>query len=104
MISRKNIDKVLEGAIAAMPAIPYIKPRRRRTVLPYVLGGIGLALIGGMAAVMLLSPRTRSRAMDMAKNTYGKINEQIGQLSHLKTTADEHASNGIAKGYSATGL
>ena len=121
MISSKNINKVLKGAIAALPAIPYItKPRRSSMVLPFVLGGIGVALMGGMAAVMFLSPRTRYRAMDMAKNTYGKINEQIGQLTHLASKSGEGAtasnglSNGLANGmsdqsgvgtgYSTTGL
>ena len=120
MISSKNINKVLKGAIAAMPAIPYITKRRSSMVLPLVLGGIGVALMGGMAAVMFLSPRTRYRAMDMAKNTYGKINEQIGNLTQLASkSAEGHASNGhvsnglangmsdqngIGTGYSTTGL
>lgn len=113
MISKKSIDKVLKGAIAAMPAIPYITKRRSSMVLPFVLGGLGVALMGGMAAVMFLSPRTRYRAMDMAKNTYGKINTQIGQqLSHLKSKgAEQHAiangmadQNGIGTGYTTTGL
>ena len=120
MISSKNINKVLKGAIAAMPAIPYITKRRSSMVLPLVLGGIGVALMGGMAAVMFLSPRTRYRAMDMAKNTYGKINEQIGQLTQLATkSSEEHSAsnglsnglangmsdkNGIGTGYSTTGL
>jgi hypothetical protein len=117
MISTKNIDKILKGAIAAMPAIPYITKRRSSMVLPLVLGGIGVALMGGMAAVMFLSPRTRYRAMDMAKNTYGKINTQIGtQLAHLRSKGSEEASvsnglangmsdqNGIGTGYSTTGL
>lgn len=103
MISSKSIDKVLKGAIAAMPAIPYITKRRSSMVLPLVLGGIGVALMGGMAAVMFLSPRTRYRAMDMAKDTYGKINTQIGQqLAHLKSKGSEEqsASNGLANGMS----
>lgn len=120
MISTKSFNKVLKGAIAAMPAIPYFTKRRSSIVMPLVLGGIGVALMGGMAAVMFLSPRTRYRAMDMAKNTYGKINEQIGNLAHLKSKGSEDAtasnglSNGLANGmsgehgvgagYSTTGL
>ena len=112
MISSKNINKFLKGAIAAMPAIPYITKRRSSMVLPLVLGGIGVALMGGMAAVMFLSPRTRYRAMDMAKNTYGRVNEQIGHLAHLKAKGEEGASlqNGLStdqsglSGYAPTGL
>ena len=116
MISTKTINKVLKGAIAAMPAIPYITKRRSSMVLPMVLGGIGVALMGGMAAVMFLSPRTRYRAMDMAKNTYGKIESQI---THLKSKGEGGASaqnglsnglsngmveNGIGTSYTSTGL
>jgi hypothetical protein len=125
MISRNYINKVLKGAIAAMPAIPYVTKRRSSMVLPMVLGGIGVALMGGMAAVMFLSPRTRYRALDVAKNTYGKIGPQITELSnklgpqltrlaHLKTgkAGEESAplangmstENGIGTGYSTTGL
>jgi hypothetical protein len=112
MISSKNINKILKSAIAVMPAIPYITKRRSSMVLPLVLGGLGVALMGGMAAVMFLSPRTRYRAMDVAKNTYGKINEQIGQLSHLKAKGSEGATvqNGLSteqnglSGYATTGL
>ena len=100
MISSNDINKVLKGAIAAMPAIPYITKRRSSMVLPLVLGGIGVALMGGMAAVMFLSPRTRYRAMDMAKNTYGKINEQIGQITQLAKGSEAHAANGHSNGLS----
>jgi hypothetical protein len=114
MISSKNLNTILKGAIAALPAIPYITKRRSSMVLPMVLGGIGVALMGGMAAVMFLSPRTRYRAMDMAKNTYGKIESQI---THLKAKGSEGASvqnglstqnglaeNGIGTNYTSTGL
>lgn len=118
MISSKNINKILKSAIAAMPAIPYITKRRSSMVLPFVLGGLGVALMGGMAAAMFLSPRTRTRALDVAKNTYGKLNTQIGaQLAHLKAKGSEGVeasndlSNGLASdhngkgtGYSTTGL
>src|SRR5262249_11266584 len=60
MITKKkmSMNRVLEGVIAALPAIPYImKPRRRTSLATYVLGGVGLALAGGIAAVMFFSPR-----------------------------------------------
>jgi hypothetical protein len=109
MISSKNINTLIKGAIAALPAIPYFTKRRSSMVLPFVLGGIGVALMGGMAAVMFLSPRTRYRAMDMAKNTYGKLETQI---THLRDKGSEGASiangmsteNGIGSSYASTGL
>lgn len=104
--SKKNMNKVVKGAIAALPAIPYITKRRSSMVVPFVLGGIGVAVVGGLAAVMFLSPRTRYRALDVAKNTYGKINDQI---SHLKSDKEHQPlANGMSSeqgaGYASTGL
>jgi len=116
MISKKSINKVLKGAIAAMPAIPYITKRRSSMLVPFVLGGIGVALMGGMAAVMFMSPRTRYRAIDMAKNTYGKlepkITELVGKTGLMGNPTEEHVSNGLSNGlsngigssYTSTGL
>lgn len=121
MISKKTLNTVLKSAIAVMPAIPYITKKRKSMVVPFVLGGLGVALMGGMAAVMFLSPRTRYRALDMAKNTYGKLEPQIGKLTSQITqlrnaksggSMDESTAlangmgeqpNGIS-GYSTTGL
>jgi hypothetical protein len=112
MISSKNINKVFKGALAALPAIPYVTPyftrRRSAKLLPLVLGGIGAALVGGLAAVMYLSPRTRYRAMDMAKNKYGKLETQITHRD--KGSEGSSIANGMAKesgigtGYASTGL
>jgi hypothetical protein len=83
MITKKRINHVLEGVIAAMPAIPYIMKSRRRTpIATYVLAGVGLALVGGIVALMFTSPRTRSRALGAAKDTYGKVNDKISHLRH----------------------
>jgi hypothetical protein len=80
-ISKRKVNALVRGAIAAMPAIPYImKSRRRRSVAAYVLSTLGIAVVGGLAALMVMSPRTRHRAMDAAKGTYGKMNEKISRL------------------------
>lgn len=104
MISNKSFNKVLKGVIASMPAIPYVTKRRSSMMLPFVLGGIGVAVAGGIAAVMFFSPRTRYRALDVAKHTYGKINTQI---SHL-TKGEKPLANGMSSeqgaGYASTGL
>lgn len=104
MISNKTFNKVLEDVIAAMPAVPYVRRRRRRRamMLPLVLGGIGVALVGGMAAVMLLSPRTRYRALDVAKHTYGKISRK-GAHGEEQPLANGMSSEQGA-GYASTGL
>lgn len=82
MITQKKIKKVLSGVISALPAaVPYVmRSRRQSSIAAYVLGGIGVAVVGGLAAVMFLSPRTRTRALTAAKDTYGKVNEKIGHL------------------------
>ena len=47
MISKKQFNQVLKGAIAAMPAIPFLARRRSSSiVLPFVLGGIGVPGVG----------------------------------------------------------
>ncbi len=102
MISKKNINNVLKGVIAAMPAIPYVmKSRQRTSIAAYVLGGLGLAVAGGLLALMFFSPRTRHRALNAAKGTYGKVNERISHLRHTDeggpTRADAMpVSNGLS--------
>ena len=111
MISKKQFNKVLKGAIAAMPAIPFLARRRSSSiVLPFVLGGIGVALAGGIAAVVYFSPRTRYRALDIAKNTYGKVESQITHLKNRGSESHQPLANGLSgdpgvgTGYSTTGL
>jgi hypothetical protein len=83
MITKKKAKKVLKGALAALPAIHIMRSRRQRmSIAAYVLGGVSAALVGGIAALMYLSPRTRTRALSAAKDTYGKVNDRI---SHLKS-------------------
>ena len=97
MITKKNIDQVLKGVVAAMPAIPYImKSRQRTSVTAYVLGGIGFAVAGGIAALMFFSPRTRYKALNVAKDTYGKVNDKISHLrSHHDSKDVGPMSNGL---------
>jgi len=106
MISEKTLRNFVKGAIAMMPAIPYITKRRSSSILSYVLGGVGVAIVGGLAGVMFLSPRTRYRALDMAKQTYGKVNDKITHLaSHngVQKPANGLASEHVSTGYT-TGL
>jgi hypothetical protein len=92
-ITKKHVNRFLTGVLASMPAIPYImKPRRRTPIASYILGGVGIALLGGLAAVMFFSPRTRSRALVAAKDTYGKVNEKI---SHRRINDAAPMSNGL---------
>lgn len=118
----KTTNKVIRNVTRAMPkalagiSIPFVA-RRRTSVLPYVFGAIGVAVAGGIAAVMIMSPRTRHRALDVAKDGYGKvkgqaigITEKIG-LTHGDATEKQPYANGLSpessrqgSGYSTTGL
>jgi hypothetical protein len=79
MLRMKDTNKLLKNVLRALPAIPYFAPKKT-SMLPFVLGAIGAAVIGGIAAVMVFSPRIRYRALDVAKDGYGKVR---GQIDHL---------------------
>lgn len=74
----KNVQKSMRRSLRDLP----FGARRRSTpVLSYVLGAIGIAVVGGIAAVMAFSPRTRFRALDLAKDTVGKVEGKIGHTA-----------------------
>jgi hypothetical protein len=116
MISTKDTKKLFKNVLRALPAIPFIMPRRRVSIIPIVLGAVGVAVISGIAAVMLFSPRTRYRALDIAKDGYGKVKGQIDHLGWAtkhavqgeRTTSPEGFSNGLVGerggSYSSTGM
>jgi hypothetical protein len=87
MLRMKDTNKLIKNILRALPAIPFIAPKKTSSSLPFVLGAIGVAVIGGIAAVMAFSPRTRYRALDVAKDGYGKVR---GQLTNLKSKYGEH--------------
>jgi hypothetical protein len=103
MISQKTLRSFLKGAIAMVPAIPYITKRRSSSMLAYVLGGVGVAIVGGLAGIMYLSPRTRYRALDVAKQTYGKVNDQIAHLKNHGSMQQQRPANGLVSDQGATG-
>lgn len=100
MISKKSVNKMIKGVVAALPVIPFITPKKSSSVLSYVLGGIGLSLVGGVAALMYFSPRTRYRALDVAKDAYGKVNDQIAHLKGGKGFTTQ--PNGLVKDHGAS--
>lgn len=79
MLRMKDTNKLLKNVLRALPAFRYFAPKKS-SMLPFVLGGIAAAVVGGIAAVMVFSPRIRYRALDVAKDGYGKVKGQIGQL------------------------
>lgn len=102
MLRMKDTNKLLKTVLRALPVIPFIAPKKT-SLVPLVLGAIGVAAIGGIAAVMIFSPRTRDRALGIAKDGYGKVRGQIDHLGvagKLGMPKGEHAtpdaySNGL---------
>lgn len=81
MLRMKDTNKLIKNVLRALPAaIPLFAPKRKTSLAPFVLGAIGVAVAGGIAAVMVFSPRTRYRMLDIAKDGYGKVRGQLDQL------------------------
>jgi len=100
MMTTKNLNTVLKGVIAAMPAIPYIMKSKKTPIGAYVVGGIGFALAGGLAALFFFSPKTRTKALTAAKEGYGKVSDTIGHLRPVNLvdgvkTDDAQIANGF---------
>ena len=93
MMTRRNLNAVMKGVIAAMPAIPYIMKPKKTPIAAYIIGGVGFALAGGLAALFFFSPKTRTKALTAAKDGYNKVSDQI---SHLKPVIG-HVMNGASK-------
>jgi hypothetical protein len=98
-VNRKHIKRFVRGIMTALPVASLLR-RRREPVLPYILGGIGIVIAGGMVAVMMISPNTRKRAMLAAKNTYGKMSTRVEKLKN----ADALNNYIEQKDYPASGL
>jgi hypothetical protein len=96
-VTKKNINHILNGLVDAMPALPFVMKRRRTMASSYIFGAIGFAIAGGLATMLILSPRTRTRALSAAKGTYGKLNEKLRQQREnaLRALNDVPMSNGL---------
>ena len=114
MLRMKDTNKLFKNVLRALPAItmalPFFAPKKT-SIVPFVLGAIGVAAAGGIAAVMIFSPRTRFRALDIAKDSYGKvlgqmdqlgISEKLGLASETNTTPGGYANGLVADGTGAT--
>ncbi|MDB4943920.1 MAG: hypothetical protein JWP97_3454 [Labilithrix sp.] len=107
MISVKDTNKLLKNVLRAIPAVTAISSfpfvaKKRTPVLPFVLGGIAVAALGGVAALMVFSPRTRYRALDIAKDGYGKVRGQLDEMGiseklGLEEQSGTQYSNGVGK-------
>ena len=98
MLNKRHVDRtirrVFENLIDAM-AIRRLMRRRRPPIAAYTLSGVGLAL-ASVASLMLSSARARTRALDVAKGAYGKVNERIVYRRERRATAAS-APNGEAE-------
>lgn len=93
MLRMKDTNRLIKNVLRALPAIPYFAPKKT-SIVPLLLGAIGVALVGGVAAVMIFSPRTRYRALDVAREGIGKVKGQLGPIA--EKLGIEH--DGVATG------
>jgi hypothetical protein len=101
MMTKKNLDNLLKGVIAAVTsgaAIPYIMRPRKAPIAAYVIGGVSFAIAGGLAALFFFSPKTRNKALSAAKDSYAKVSDTISHLRPVNglAHADGDASNGFS--------
>jgi hypothetical protein len=103
-----TLDKVIQnvfGSLSVSPSFPYLA--RRSPLMPIVLGALGVAVIGGLAAVIILSPRTRTRAIEAAKGTAAKIGARAmggARLAGVGRKEDRVTQpNGLAAEHAASG-
>jgi hypothetical protein len=112
MLRNNDPQKLVRKLLRAMPEIPYVTPKRT-SIAPWVLGVLGVAIVGGITAAMILSPRTRYRTLDIARSGFGKMRGQRGVTEKLgtggaRTMATEPSANGLGgesgANYSSSGV
>lgn len=108
-IKKIRWNRVIKSALRALPEIPYVNEKPKASVLPYVFGAIGFAVVGGVAAVMFLSPKTRTRALDMAKDGIDRAKDTLSHTpigEKLGVGETKEVRNGLrtAEAYPSTGL
>lgn len=98
----KFLDNVL-GSVAVSSEFPFLS-RKSSSALPIVLGAIGVAVVSGLAAV-IISARTRTRALDVAKGTASRIQSQIGHVGIGQGGKQDRVTqpNGLAEGQQKVG-
>lgn len=103
MLRMKDTNKLVKNILRALPAIPFVAPKKT-SIAPFVLGAIGVAVAGGIAAVMVFSPRTRYRALDIAKDGYGKVRGQLDQSGWSQKLGLSHGERSTTPGGYQNGL
>jgi hypothetical protein len=76
-----HMKDLLEDLRAIVPFLP----QKKTPVLPFVLGGLGVAIVGGIVATMILSPGTRKRAGAIATEGYDVLHDKLQELSGRAT-------------------
>jgi len=92
----KDTNKLIKNVLRALPSISIpalFAPKKTSSILPFVLGAVGVAFAGGIAAVMIFRPRTRYRALDIAKDGYGKVK---GQSAHSASSTVNRSAGVMA--------
>jgi hypothetical protein len=77
-----HMKDLLEDLRAIVPFLP----QKKTPLLPFVLGGLGIAVVGGVVATMILSPGTRKRAGALATEGYDVLRDRLQELSGRATS------------------
>jgi hypothetical protein len=78
-----HMKDILEDLRAIVPFLP----QKKTPLLPFVLGGLGVAVVGGIVATMILSPGTRKRASAIATEGYDVLHDKLQELSGRAATS-----------------
>jgi hypothetical protein len=90
----RRMNRYLTKLVKAAPAIALM--RRKRSALRDYAAYLAASMVAtGVAALMALSPRTRTRALGAAKEGYGKVNEKVG--GRLRELREKRRSSGDAE-------
>jgi hypothetical protein len=73
----KASKKILRHVLAALPDNPFVKKRRARRRKTLAYGAIGVVVLGGIAAILMLTPRTRREILGIAKDKTRAVGEKI---------------------------
>lgn len=95
--TKRQASRLLRRISRGVPRIRVVRERRSSIVLSSVLGVVGTLAIGGVATLLLLRPRVRMRALEVAKDTYGRVRDRLEEMGVTEKLGMHHGTdaNGI---------
>lgn len=95
--TKRQTARFLRKIARGLPRIRVIRTQRSRIIVPGLLGVMGTLALGGVAALLLLRPRVRMRALEVAKDAYGKVRDQLETMGVTEKLGMHHRvdANGV---------